>query len=147
MENPKEPLILYRFVVYSICYNIIPGKEIDPMNPVNDFLSNFDGEKREWLLTFISFMRENYPEIPETISYQIPTYKFNKKYIAFSVAKDHFSFHSLDFEMIESLKSLLPKAKFAKGCAKVNYKDREYIPILFDMCKIIVERNASAPAK
>jgi uncharacterized protein YdhG (YjbR/CyaY superfamily) len=117
------------------------------MNAIDDFINNFDGVKKEWLTTFVSYMRENFPEIPEIISYQIPTYKFNRSYIAFSVAKDHFSFHSLDFEMIEELKGLLPNAKFGRGCAKVNFDDRAAVPILFEMCRKIVERSRINGAK
>lgn len=116
-------------------------------NTVDEYINNFDGEKKEWLSTFVTFMRENYPEIAEVISYQMPMFKFNGTYIAFSVAKDHFTYHSLDFEMIEELKNLLPKAKFGKGSAKVNYSDREYIPILFDMSRRIVERSKTLKAK
>jgi len=39
-------------------------------------------------------------------------------------ANDHFSFYTLDFEMIEELKKILSGAKFGKGCAKVNYNDK-----------------------
>jgi uncharacterized protein YdhG (YjbR/CyaY superfamily) len=74
------------------------------MNTINDYINSFDGVKKEWLTPFITFMRERFPNVQETISYQMPTYKFNGKYIAFSVAKDHFFFHILDFEMIEELK-------------------------------------------
>ncbi len=114
-------------------------------NPVDDYINSFESEKKEWLSTFVTHMRENFPELEETISYQMPTYKFrhqaSRNYIAFSTAKDHFTFHSLDFEMIEALKDQLPRAKFGKGSAKVNYNDREYIPILFDTAKKIVERS------
>lgn len=88
-------------------------------------------------------MRESFPHLQEKISYQMPTYKFNGQYIAFSVAKDHFSFHTLDFEMIEELKMLLPRAKFGKGCAKVRYDDKAAIPILFAMCRKIVARSTT----
>jgi uncharacterized protein YdhG (YjbR/CyaY superfamily) len=110
-------------------------------NTVDDYINSFEGVKKEWLTIFVTFMRENFPEIQETISYQMPTYKFNRKYIAFSVAKDHFSYHTLDFEMIEELKKLLPEAKFGKGSAQVNYNDRAAVPILFDMSRKIVERS------
>lgn len=86
-------------------------------------------------------MRESFPNVQEKISYQMPTYKFNRQYIAFSIAKDHFSFHTLDFEMIEELKALLPKVKFGKGCAKVKYSENAAIPILLDMCIKIVDRS------
>lgn len=111
------------------------------MKTVDDYINSFEGPKKEWLTTMVTFMRETFPEVQEIISYQMPTYKFNGKYIAFSVANDHFSFHSLDFEMIEELKDLLPKAKFGKGCAKLKYTAKESIPILFDMCRKIVERS------
>jgi hypothetical protein len=41
-------------------------------------------------------------------------FKFNGIYNAFSTAKEHFAFHTLDFEMIEELKcaeKLLTEAK------------------------------------
>ncbi len=113
-------------------------------NTIDEYVNSFEGEQKEWLTTFVTFMRENYPDIPGTISYQMPTFKFGGKYIAFSAAKDHFSYHTLDFEMVEELKTLLPRAKFGKGCAKVSYKDQESIPILFEMSRKIVTRNKPA---
>jgi uncharacterized protein YdhG (YjbR/CyaY superfamily) len=111
------------------------------MSQVDDYVNSFEGEPKEWLTTMVTFMREQFPEIPERISYQMPMWKFNKSYIAFSAAKDHFSYHSLDFAMIEELKTLLPKAKFGKGCAKVPFEEKESIPVLFEMSRKIVERN------
>jgi hypothetical protein len=43
--------------------------------------------------------------------------------------------------MIEELKTLLPRAKFGRGSAKVKYTDRASIPILFEMTHKIVKRN------
>jgi uncharacterized protein YdhG (YjbR/CyaY superfamily) len=117
------------------------------MKTVDEYVNSFEGVKKEWLTIFVSFMRENFPEVQETISYQMPMYKFNRKYIAFSAAKEHFTFHSLDFEMIEALKELLPRAKFGKGSAKVKYEDRESIPILFEMSRRIVERSKAQEPK
>jgi len=112
------------------------------MDLVNNYIDNLEDEKRKWVVTFVTFIRENYPNIKETISFQIPTYKFNGMYIAFSAkAKEHFTFHTIDFEMIEELKKLLPNAKFGKGCAKVKYEDKAAIPVLCDMCRKIIERN------
>ncbi|HWP97948.1 MAG TPA: DUF1801 domain-containing protein [Syntrophomonadaceae bacterium] len=111
------------------------------MDTVNDYINSFEGVKKEWLTIMVAFMRETFPNVQEKISYQMPTYNFNRQYIAFSLAKEHFSFHTLDFEMIEELKVLLPKAKFGKGCAKIKYNDTEAIPILFDMCRKIIKRS------
>lgn len=111
------------------------------MNAVDEFIDGFEGEKKECLTTMVTFMRQNFPEVQETISYQIPTYKFDGQCIAFSAAQDHFTFHTLDFEMIDELKSLLPKAKFGRGSAKIAYADRAAIPILFEMCRKIIDRS------
>ena len=116
------------------------------MNAVDEYIEGFEGEKKEWLTTMVTFMRQNFPEIPESIFYQMPAFRFNDQYIAFSVAKDHFTFHTLDFEVIEELKTLLPKAKFGKGSVKVSYADRAAIPVLFDVSKRIVDRSRKSGA-
>jgi len=82
------------------------------MSAVDDYINGFEEEKKEWLTTMVTFMRQNFPDLKETIFYGMPAFWFNNQYIAFSVAKEHFTFHTLDFEMIEELKTLLPKAKF-----------------------------------
>ncbi len=113
---------------------------------VDDYINSFEGEKKEWLTTMVTFMRQNFPELQETIFYQMPAFKFDGQYIAFSVAKDHFSFHTLDFEMIEELKILLPNAKFGRGSAKIRFTDRAAIPILFEMCRKIIARSSTGGA-
>jgi uncharacterized protein YdhG (YjbR/CyaY superfamily) len=113
---------------------------------VDDYIEGFEGEKKEWPTTMVRFMRDNYPELQETIFYQIPAFRFDGQYIAFSVAKEHFTYHTLDFEMIEELKARLPGAKFGRGSAKISYTDREAIPVLFDVSRKIVQRwRASRP--
>ncbi len=57
------------------------------MKSVDDLIRRYDGEQREWLTTMVGYMRKEHPHLQETISYQIPTYKFDGQYIAFSVAK------------------------------------------------------------
>ncbi|MBW8382635.1 MAG: hypothetical protein K0M69_08975 [Youngiibacter sp.] len=111
------------------------------MDPIDEYMERFDGEKREWLQTFVGYMRKNHPEIPGRISYQMPMFKFNGTYVAFSAAIDHFTFHTLDFEIIQELKSLLPKAKFGKGSAKVPYYDKAAVDILFSSIEKVIGRN------
>jgi uncharacterized protein YdhG (YjbR/CyaY superfamily) len=89
----------------------------------------------------VTFMRENFPELEETMFYGMPAFRFDGIYIAFSVAKDHFTYHTLDFEMIEELKTLLPRAKFGRGSAKIRFSDSDAIPVLFEASRRIVERR------
>ena len=111
---------------------------------IDEYVNSFEGEKKAWLETFIAFMRDNYPDIPEKISYQIPTFKWDRMYIAFSVASKHFTFHTLDFEMIEEIKPSLPEATFGKGSAKIPFHYKAAMPVLFEVCRRIVERSRTA---
>ncbi len=113
-----------------------------PPATIEEYVARLTGEKREWLETFTGFMRDNHPEIKGAISYQMPMYRFGNKYIAFSAAKNYFSLHCLEFAMIAELPGKLPKGTaFGKGCAKVAYKSREAIPVLFDFCNKVIERG------
>lgn len=111
------------------------------MDSVNEYIDSYDDEKKEWITTFVTFMRENYPNWEETIAYQMPTYKFLGQYIAFNAAKTHFTLHTLDYVMLDKLKEELSDAKFGKRCVKVKYKNKDAIPILFDACREIANRS------
>lgn len=112
------------------------------VDTVEEYMAELEtDEQRKWTMTFVSFIRENYPDFEEKISYQIPTFKFGKQYIAFSNAKTHFSVHTLDFELVLEMKERLPHAKFGKGCVKVKFEDDDAIPELFKFCREIVVRN------
>ncbi len=117
-------------------------KEGFMIDTIQDYTAQFEGAPREWLDVFIRFMEQNYPHIPGKISYQIPMYRFSGTYIAFSVAKTHFTFHTLDFERIEDLKTLLPKStKFGKGSAKIRFSETAAQPALLHMCSKIIEAH------
>lgn len=111
------------------------------MQTVDEYINQFESKQKQWIIEFVAYMREKHPEITETLSYKIPTYKFSNTYIAFSIAKNHFTFHTLDFDCIEMLKDQLPKATFGKGCAKIKYTDKEAKQILFQMFEYIIKRH------
>jgi uncharacterized protein YdhG (YjbR/CyaY superfamily) len=113
---------------------------------VDEYINAFEGEKREWLITMVTFMRDNFPELEETIFYQMPAFRLDRGYIAFSVAKDHFTYHTLDFRTIDELKSSLPSATFGRGSVKIRFSDREAIPVLFEASRRTVERWRSGKA-
>ena len=108
------------------------------ISSIDDYINMYNGEKKEWLTDLVTFMRNNFPNIPGKISYQMPLYKIGKVHIAFSVAKDHFTFHTIDFEIIEELKKLLPKEKFGRGCIKIKFSHIETKNILYEMCRKII---------
>lgn len=66
------------------------------MNKVDDYVKSFDGVKNEWLTSLVSYMREAYPDILETLDHKKPTYQWDSVYIAFAAQKNYFSFYTDD---------------------------------------------------
>lgn len=106
---------------------------------VDEYISTLEEPGRAWVQEFVGFMRREYPGVSEGISYQIPTYKTGNTYVAFSTAKAHFTFHTLDFARLEKLKEELPGIRFGKGSAKVPYDDVGAKPALFAAARDIIE--------
>lgn len=94
-----------------------------------------------WLEEFSAYMAETHPDIAPVMFRQRPMYKVGKSYVMFTVAKDHFTFHTLNFELIEALKEKLPKASFGKGSAKVRFTDMDAKPVLKAMCDEVIQLN------
>ena len=108
---------------------------------VEAYINRFEGTPKVWLRTLIGFMRAEFPEIPEAMSYGIPMYRFDQTYIGFSAAKTHLAMHTLDFEEMEKMKSDFPRATFGMGCIRVEYTDEAGFSKLFSCIRRIVERH------
>ncbi len=115
------------------------------MGSVDEYINSFEGEKKEWMLELVDYMRTRYPEIDEDIVFNIPTYIFNKMYIAFSIVKNCFHFRSRDSEMIEKLKKECEKTESEECCARFEAQfelnDKDAIPAIHETIDKIVERN------
>ncbi len=112
---------------------------------VNTLTSTLEGDAKDWTDFFVDYMRKNYPELPEVVSFQMPTFKLgsgeNRHYIAFSTAKAHFSMHSMDFDYMAELKSRLKNGGKGKGCVNVKYTDVQEREVLISAIKDIVART------
>ncbi len=106
------------------------------------YICRFEGKPNAWLRSLVSFMRKEFPQIPEALSYGIPMYRFDRTYIAFSVAKEHLVMHTLDFEQIEQMRHAFQCATFGKGCVRIDYQDEEGFHQLFSCIRRIVELHA-----
>ncbi len=110
-----------------------------------EYLESANEQGKKWLAEFFHYMDEKHPELKITMFRQCPMYKFKNSYldgyIMFTVAKNHFTLHTLDFDLIEEMKSQFPKAGFGKGCVKVKYGDVDAIPALKEMCDKAIERK------
>lgn len=115
------------------------------INAVDIYLSQLEGSAKQWNEIFINYMRQNYPDLEEVISFQMPTYKLGsgkeRNYISFGVAKNHFSLHSMDFEYIAQIKEKLSKPGKGKGCVNVPFDKTCEREILFKAIDDIIERK------
>ncbi len=117
---------------------------------IDEFIAKLDGEKREWCEFFAKFMRDNHPEIVGKISYGVPIYKIGANDVGFWPAKNHFAFHSTDYEILNNL-----RPKFggeSKANIDVPYTAIDLRKVLTDAIDQIVLRNniwakLSAPAQ
>lgn len=112
---------------------------------IDEFIEKFQGHDKEWILEFVQYMREKYPELQEVISFQMPTFKLgsgkNRNYISFGMNKNHFSLHTMDFDYISQLKLKLKSPGNGKGCVNVKFNNPFEKPILFKGIDDIVKRH------
>ncbi len=115
---------------------------------VDELLAKQEGQALEWLTVFVSHMRKTYPQLEEVVSFQMPTYRLgegaNRHYISFSVAKEHFSLHTMDFDYIVSLRERLKTPGKGKGCVNVKYTAVTERDVLFAAIDEIVARTNNA---
>lgn len=75
---------------------------------IDEYIDTFSGTVKEKLLEMREIFRKAAPGAEEAISYQIPTFKVNGKYVGyFAGFKDHVSFYPLprdDEKLIEEMK-------------------------------------------
>lgn len=105
---------------------------------VEQYLETLNPEGKAWVGEFIDYVLGKYPERKITMFRQRPMFKkkdsYLEGYVMFTAAKTHFSFHTLNFDIITKAKSLLPNAGFGKGVLKVKYKDIEAKSIIKKLC-------------
>ncbi len=113
-----------------------------------EYIDSIDGPGKEWLTEFYNYMKKCHSGIEPVMFRQRPMYRVGKSYVMFTAAKDYFTMHTLNFELIEELKRLLPGSGNGKGCVNIKYTNDAAKPVLKAMCdKIIaINRLPDAPA-
>lgn len=108
-----------------------------------EYVHSVTGPGRAWLEEFYTYMQERHPDIRPVMFRQRPMYKVGKSYVMFTAAKDHFSLHTLNFDLIEELKRQIPKSGNGKGSVNVRCTNEGAKPILKAMCDKIIALNQS----
>ena len=85
------------------------------MSVIDDYLKNVSGPQKDQLERVRKIVRQAVPDAKEVISYGIPAFKYQNKYlIGFAAFKDHLSLFPAAGP-IEALKDKLGKFKLSKG--------------------------------
>lgn len=113
-----------------------------------EYIDSIEGAGKGWLLEFYAFMREKYSDIQPVMFRQRPMYKIGKSYVMFTAAKEHFSVHTMNFELVEEYRAKIPGSGKAKGCLNIKYNNIAAKPLLQELCDKVTQRNRlpGAPA-
>lgn len=104
------------------------------MNPIDDYLKNVKPSQKAELERVRKIIKQIVPEAEETISYGMPTFKYNKKYlIYFAAFKNHMSIFPASDSMIAEIGEL---AKFRKSKGTLQFTEAN--PISDELLKQIV---------
>jgi uncharacterized protein YdhG (YjbR/CyaY superfamily) len=105
------------------------------MNEVDLYISNFPPDVQEILKKIRSIIKRAAPDAVESIVYQMPAYKTNKKVLVyFGAYKDHVGFYATPSGH-EEFASELSGYKHGKGSVQFPYDE----PIPYDLIKQMVE--------
>lgn len=108
---------------------------------IEEYLNSVNDIGKEWLLEFYQYMNTKHSELKPVMFRQRPMYKINKSYIMFTAAKQHFSLHTIDFDLINKYQHIIPNSGNAKGCLNIKYSNVDAKPLLKELCDLVVERN------
>ena len=111
------------------------------MELVDEYIALLDEPKKEWVASMVNFMREVFPDVEETLSNKMPTYKGDGYYIAFAAQKNYFTFHTDNMMVLSLKKELIPSAFMGKSYAKIKYSNEGAVECMMDACKEIVDHH------
>jgi len=101
---------------------------------IDEYIKTFPKDVQSILQEMRQTIRKAAPEAVETISYQMPTFKLNGKYLVYFAAwKDHIGFYPIP-SGIEAFQKELSPYKGAKGSVRFPLGE----PIPYDLVRRIV---------
>jgi uncharacterized protein YdhG (YjbR/CyaY superfamily) len=110
---------------------------------IDEYLEQFDGEKRGILDRVRRVINENAPDAAETISYSMPTFRQGTSLIHFAAMKNHLGIYPTP-EAIEAFADKLNEYKKSKGAIQFPWNK----PIPYDLIGEITRyRVASATGR
>lgn len=116
-----------------------------PVTTVEEYLDSLDEPARTWVSEFVDDTATRYPSVPLVMFRQRPMFKFGTSYqqgyVMFTAARTHFTVHSVEFDLIDELRTRLPRAGFGKGSVKVRFTDVAAKPVLREHVAQVMARH------
>ena len=101
---------------------------------VSEYVASLNDEQQRHICAFIEFMNTEYPQLTNKISFFMPMWlvgkKMNEGYVAVSAAKNHFSIHFSDEDILNRLTESLPTCKKGKRCINIKYGDEQSLHVV-----------------
>jgi uncharacterized protein YdhG (YjbR/CyaY superfamily) len=111
------------------------------VNPIDEYIKNFPKEVQEKLETLRDLIRKEVSEAEETISYGIPTFKLNGKYVVyFAGFKSHISLYPI-LETIQAEVSEVAEYMSGRGTLKFPLNKPLPLAMIRKVVKLLVEEN------
>ena len=101
---------------------------------IDEYIASFPKEIQEILESIRKTIRSSAPNVIETISYQMPTYRLNGILVHFAAYKNHIGFYPTPSAIVEFSKKL-SNYEYSKGSIKFPLNK----PIPLDLIQEIVE--------
>ena len=106
------------------------------MSVIDDYLKDVAEPQRQQLERIRRIVKQTVPDAEEVISYGMPGFKYNKKYlIGFAEFKDHMSIFPAS-NPVETLKDKLSKFKISKGTIQFTIDNPVPEPIIKEVLGI-----------
>ena len=110
-----------------------------------EYLAAAPSAGQEWLREFRDHLAKVSPGLAPVMFRQVPMYRFfdsyQKGYVMFTAAKNHFAAHAIDFDLVESARQAIPGAFGGKGSVAVKYSNTSARPALKQFVNTVLDRH------
>ena len=97
------------------------------MMSVEAYLDTVPAERKAKLESILLLIRSMYPLAIELMKYKMPTYEYDKGWVAVANQKSYISLYTCSVVHITEFKQKYSKIKTGKGC--INFRDGDLIPL------------------
>ncbi|SKB27911.1 Uncharacterized conserved protein YdhG, YjbR/CyaY-like superfamily, DUF1801 family [Parapedobacter luteus] len=120
-------------------------KKTSSFNSVDAYLATITDDKQKATLARVrSLIRQAAPDAEETISYQMPTYKYHGTLVYFAAWKNHWGLYPASATIQQAFKDKLADYKQTKGAIQFPWEEPLSETLITQLIKKRVEENIQA---